>query len=295
LPEGATVRTLLDYEAMVRGLEEAPQTEAGGDAAQPAYHALSFGWLAGGMLQHAVARTTGGPRPSFGELLEEHLVRPLNLEGQLFAGLPPEGSEVATRYCVYERLAACTIQRQQSGARQAGARGGGGGEGDLFDQLADSSADEGGVALDPRLFNDPSVRRANLPAANMHFTSHALATVYSALAGGAAAAPLLPPAFCDMLLREARAATRSRWPLGFATYRSETGASGFGFNGLWNSCGLCMPDRRGGLAVAVLVNTYTPTAEAATRVLDHVFKARGYGGIAGHALGGVSFADEGRE
>ena len=91
------------------------------------------------------------------------------------------------------------------------------------------------------------------------------------------------------------AATRSRWPLGFGTYRSETGASGFGFNGLWNSCGLCMPDRRGGLAVAVLVNTYTPTAEAATRVLGHVFKARGYGGIAGHALGGVSFADEGRE
>ena len=71
VPHGATVRTLLDYEAMVKGLEEAPLTEAYGDlAAQPSYHALSFGWIAGGMMQHAVARKTGGPLPSFGELLE---------------------------------------------------------------------------------------------------------------------------------------------------------------------------------------------------------------------------------
>ena len=316
-PDGATVRTLLDYGAMVEGLETARPTEDAGDGAPPSYHALSFGWIAGGLLQHAVARRTGGGAlPSFEELLDEHLVRPLGLQGQIFAGLPEEGSEAARRYCVYDRLVACTIQRQQPKRARQGSGGGGdgggaggggasggdggasgasGGGGDLFDQLADSAAGDDGFALDPRLFNDPSVRRANLPAANMHFTAHALATVYSALAGGAAAAPLLPPAYCEMLHREARAAARSRWPLGFGTYRSESGACGFGFNGLWNSCGLCIPEPRGGLAIAVLVNTYTPVAEVATNVLDHVFRERGYGGIAGHALGGVSFADEGRD
>lgn len=307
VPEGATVRTLLDYDAMTKGLEGARSTEAGAmEGAAPSYHALSFGWIAGGMVQHAVARRNGGPLPSFGELLDEHIIRPLGLKGQLFAGLPPEGSEEAQRYNVYERLTACSIHRERrhddkradAGSNRGGGgggRGGGAGDDDLFSELDDSSGGGDGVALDPRLFNDPSVRRANIPAANMHFTAHALATVYSCLAGGETAPRLLPPSYCETILKEARLAARSRWPLGFATYLSETGACGFGFNGLWNSCGICMPERRGGLAIAVLVNTYTPVAEAATRILDHVFQARGYGRLARHALGGVKFGADGDE
>jgi hypothetical protein len=275
------VRTLLDYEACVSGLEDAKPTEQSGSTAAPAYHALSFGWIAGGMLQRAVARASGGALPTFAAVLEEHLIGPLGLHGQIFAGLPPEGSPEAEKYEVYERLAACTI------VRPAGSSG----DADLFDELADGADD---VALDPRIFNDPSVRRANLPAANMHLTAHALATIYTVLAGGPTAPPLLPAAHCRMVHSEAQQKARSRWPVGFGTYRSSSGACGVGFNGLWNSCGLCLPESRGGLVLAVLVNTYTTDAIAARRVLEHVFGARGYGSVRGHALGGVSFADEGR-
>ena len=139
VPHGATVRTLLDYDAMVDGLEAAAPTS---DIGRPTYHALSFGWLVGGVAQRAVARHSGGAMPTFGAVLDEHIVRPLRLEGQLFAGLPPEGSKVAVRYAVYDRLACCTIERPAAAAA------------DLFDEIAGShgsGGDCGGVEPRPRL------------------------------------------------------------------------------------------------------------------------------------------------
>ena len=44
----------------------------------------------------------------------------------------------------------------------------------------------------------------------------------------------------------------------------------------------------------MLVNTYTPDAEAAKSVVEHVFRARGYGAVEmeRHGLGGVSMSDD---
>ena len=273
-PVGATVKTLLDYDAMATGLEHAQPTEPVGTAA---YHALSYGWLVGAVAQRAVARQIGS-LPSFGDLLREHIVVPLGLDGQLFAGLPAEGSEQAKRWSVYERLTSCTITRA------------GNTTGDLFDDVASSSGD--GFALDPRVFNDPVVRRANIAAANVHFTAHALATIYASLSGCASVPQLLPPTHCEMIQREVQASKRCPWPMGFHPFRFDSGeVCGFGFNGLWNSTGLCVR-AQGGLALSVLVNTYTMEGEAARRVLDHVFSSRGYGVVQDHGLGGVSLADD---
>ena len=276
-PVGATVKTLLDYDAMTTGLEQAVPTEPVGT---PAYHALSYGWCVGAVAQRAVARQTGA-LPSFGDLLREHIVVPLGLEGQLFAGLPTEGSEQAVRWSVYERLTSCTISQ------------GGHATGDLFDDVASSSGD--GLALDPRVFNDPVVRRANIAAANVHFSAHALATIYASLSGCASVPQLLPPAHCEMIQREIEASTRCPWPVGFHPFLFDSSdICGFGFNGLWNSTGLCVR-AQGGLALSILVNTYTMEGEAARRVLDHVFSSRGYGVVQDHGLGGVSLTDDGAE
>ena len=276
-PAGATVKTLLDYDAMAAGLEHAAPTEPVGE---PAYHALSYGWCVGAVAQRAVARRTGAASlPSFRSLLEEHITAPLGLQGQLFAGLPEQGSHEACKYSVYDRLASCTISRPSDAA------------GDLFDDVATSSEGDG-LALDPRLFNDPSVRRANIAAANMHFTAHALATIYASIAGCASVEQLLPVSFGESVDRDMKASHRTPWPQGFRAFHFESGDCGFGFNGLFNSTGLCVR-ARGGLALAVLVNTYTSTGEAATRVLDHVFSSRGYGAVKDHGLGGVSPEDDG--
>ena len=57
---------------------------------------------------------------------------------------------------------------------------------------------------------------------------------------------------------------------------------------------MCVRER-GGLALAILVNTYTPAAIAAKRVLEMILRERGYGALDGTGLGGVSLEDEGTQ
>ncbi|OEL28135.1 hypothetical protein BAE44_0010845, partial [Dichanthelium oligosanthes] len=56
-----------------------PETEPG--SAQ-IYHYLSFGWLCGGVIEHATGK-------KFQEVLEEAIVRPLHIDGELYTGIPP--------------------------------------------------------------------------------------------------------------------------------------------------------------------------------------------------------------
>jgi len=182
---------------------------------------------------------------------------------------------------VYDRLTTNGISKQASAGD------------DIFDNVAGSSSAEDGLVIDPRIFNDTTVRRANVPGANMHFTAQALATIYASVSGCATVTQLLPPSYLEMLQKEVRAAKRSLWPLGFRAYRLGKGEVGFGFNGLWNCTGFSVRER-GGLALAVLVNTYTPDAVAAKSVLRHVLRSRGYGemDMEKHGLGGVSLAED---
>ncbi|CAA6672157.1 unnamed protein product [Spirodela intermedia] len=79
------------------------------------YHYLSFGWLCGGIIEHSSGRR-------FQDVLEEAIVQPLGLHGELYIGIPPG---------VEARLATLTIDQddiassRRSAARRRFRHGGG--------------------------------------------------------------------------------------------------------------------------------------------------------------------------
>ncbi|XP_071730508.1 uncharacterized protein [Rutidosis leptorrhynchoides] len=139
----------------------APETEPG---QQQLYHYLSYGWLCGGIIEHASGK-------KYQEILEEAFVRPLNVEGELYVGIPPG---------VESRLATLTID-----------------ENDLIKlgQLAESFRSSASTTTPSTftynmvanlipLFNNINIRRAILPAANGHVSARAVARFYAALVDG---------------------------------------------------------------------------------------------------------------
>uniref|UniRef100_A0A453SPB6 Beta-lactamase-related domain-containing protein n=1 Tax=Aegilops tauschii subsp. strangulata TaxID=200361 RepID=A0A453SPB6_AEGTS len=73
--------SVCDWEEMLDQIAKStPETEPG---SSQIYHYLSFGWLCGGLIeQHASGR-------KFQEILEEAIVHPLHIEGELYVGIPP--------------------------------------------------------------------------------------------------------------------------------------------------------------------------------------------------------------
>nr|GFA25747.1 beta-lactamase/transpeptidase-like protein [Tanacetum cinerariifolium] len=57
----------------------APETEPG---REQLYHYLSYGWLCGGIIEHASGK-------KFQDVLDEAFLRPLNIEDELYIGIPP--------------------------------------------------------------------------------------------------------------------------------------------------------------------------------------------------------------
>ncbi|CAL9762078.1 unnamed protein product [Musa acuminata subsp. burmannicoides] len=142
-----------------------PETEPG---SQQLYHHLSFGWLCGGVIEHASGK-------KFQQLLEEAFIHPLNIEGELYIGIPPG---------VESRLATLAVDTEDLQtlldieARQ---------------EMAPPSSHQGNVADTmsslPGLFNNLNTRRAIIPAANAHCSARALARFYAALANGGSTLP----------------------------------------------------------------------------------------------------------
>ncbi|CAM8961311.1 unnamed protein product [Rhodiola kirilowii] len=150
-------------ECLNRIASAVPETEPG---VEQLYHILSFGWLCGGIMEHASGM-------KFQEILEEAFIRPLNLEGELYVGIPPG---------VESRLATLTpdmaeinkfLENQNSGVSVPAVPEG-------MVQLATSL---------PALFNTLNVRRAIIPAANGHCSARALARYYAAMADGGKVPP----------------------------------------------------------------------------------------------------------
>uniref|UniRef100_A0A8I6Z7C0 ABC1 atypical kinase-like domain-containing protein n=1 Tax=Hordeum vulgare subsp. vulgare TaxID=112509 RepID=A0A8I6Z7C0_HORVV len=72
--------SVCDWEEMLDQIAKStPETEPG---SSQIYHYLSFGWLCGGLIEHASGR-------KFQEILEEAIVHPLHIEGELYVGIPP--------------------------------------------------------------------------------------------------------------------------------------------------------------------------------------------------------------
>uniref|UniRef100_A0A6M2ECR5 Uncharacterized protein n=1 Tax=Populus davidiana TaxID=266767 RepID=A0A6M2ECR5_9ROSI len=151
-------------ECLKRIAMSAPETEPG---QEQLYHYLSFGWLCGGIIEHASGK-------KFQEILEEAIVRPLNIEGELYVGIPPG---------VESRLASLTLDKDDfSKLSKIASRP------ELPSTFQPENISQLVTAV-PALFNMLNVRRAIIPAANGHCSARALARYYAALVDGG----LVPP------------------------------------------------------------------------------------------------------
>ncbi|XP_039117743.1 probable protein kinase UbiB isoform X1 [Dioscorea cayenensis subsp. rotundata] len=162
----ANALLMCDWDESLRHIANSvPQTEPG---SQQLYHYLSFGWLCGGIIEHASGK-------KFQQVLEEAIIHPLNIEGELYIGIPPG---------VESRLATLTLDTGE------------------LEKLAEISSNpelpvnlrQGNLADMaaglPIIFNTLNVRRAIIPAANGHCSARALARYYAALAIGGVIPPL---------------------------------------------------------------------------------------------------------
>ncbi|XP_057477288.1 uncharacterized protein LOC130764990 [Actinidia eriantha] len=141
-----------------------PETEPG---SEQLYHYLSFGWLCGGIIEHASGK-------KLQEILEEAFIRPLNIDGELYIGIPPG---------VESRLASLTLDtddmKKLSGTSNRP---------DLPSSFQSQDISRLMTTF-PVLFNTLNVRRAIIPAANGHCSARALARYYASLADGGVVPP----------------------------------------------------------------------------------------------------------
>lgn len=141
-----------------------PETEPG---REQFYHYLSYGWICGGIIEHASGR-------KFKEILEEAFIHPLQIEGEMYIGIPPG---------VESRLATLTPDTEDlkklSGLSSRT---------DLPSSFQPDNIIQLASVL-PAVFNMLNIRRAIIPAANGHCSARALARYYAALVDGGVVPP----------------------------------------------------------------------------------------------------------
>jgi CubicO group peptidase (beta-lactamase class C family) len=163
-----SARDMLDWPTMIHAIEGSTPFHAPG--ADFAYHAFTFGWIIGEVLQRATGR-------SFSDLLQERLAAPLGLTG-LYVGLPASALSRCAEFV----------------GTPVHLDGFGRGMFDVLARVADAvhlrpSLHEAELALLPSGIgdldlNDPSLLRAVIPSANGVFDAPSLARLYAALACG---------------------------------------------------------------------------------------------------------------
>lgn len=240
---------ILDWEYMVDrlGAAEARSTE------HSAYHALTYGWLTGELIQRVTGR-------SLGDVIRDELEKPLELDG-MYIGAPPaaraRAAELSTRPGASRSrlMAALFSDRTASVLSQLGRLVGSPLDPKhLLDALVPPDGSEA-------LF-DEKVLEVPIPAANGLFTARSLARLYAALSeeGSLDGVRLLSPSAVHRMSRvQVKTAdrvlpVRMGWRLGYHTafttrgaLRSAFGHFGFGGSGAWAD-----PSRR--LAVAMVNN-----------------------------------------
>lgn len=248
---------MLDWDYMVNAVAAARPVHAPGE--KHGYHALTYGWLIGGLIERITAE-------HLSMTLERELVGPLGLDG-LFIGLPDEA--------LHRRAMLINGMLRRPAVKD-------GWQSDLADFMK-RSLRMVGVDLDqfraalfpfdtPFDFNAEEVVKARIPAANGQFTARSLARLYAMIAEGGEldGVRLLSPARVGVM-GEVRNRTRDQvlfipmhWRLGYhrAFAIGARVPNGFGHFGYGGSGAFCDPSRR--LAVALTVNggTGTPTGDA---------------------------------
>src|SRR5688572_8573777 len=151
-------RKLLNWEEGLRYVANGVPAWEPGTAT--GYHAVTYGWIAGGIIQFASGR-------HIQDVVENEIAKPLGISGQMYIGIPGG---------VEDRLASLQTAPPPT-AEQAAAS-----------PMAQIPPDHDmWKAMPPTLgwnYNDMEVRQACIPSANGHFTARALAKMYGALANG---------------------------------------------------------------------------------------------------------------
>ncbi|PIA43882.1 hypothetical protein AQUCO_01800133v1 [Aquilegia coerulea] len=243
----------LNWKACLNGVATAtPESEPG---QLQLYHYSSFGFLCGGIVQHASGK-------KFQEVLDEAIVHPLNIEGDLYIGIPPGvESRLATLSADMEE-----VQKIQSAIGNARI--------DLPSSFQPAEIAKS-FPVFAHIFSSLEVRQAIIPSANGHCTARALARYYATLAtGGIVPPPYSPsndtttqkndgvkrifhnPKIHDQFLGVGDYADltllNGKFGLGFKRYDSKEGITGFGHSGMGGSVGFC--DIKHNFAIAVTLN-----------------------------------------
>lgn len=239
---------MLDWAHMKARIADAAPVHAPGDG--HGYHALTFGWLVGGLIEEM----TGKPLQ---RVLQEELVDPLGLDGMFF-GMPH--NELYRRAELIHSMSHPQPPRPEW---QEALRG-----------WLDTGLTALGVHLgefesalnpfnEPFDWNDDATVQAVIPAANGQFTARSLARMYAMIAGGGEldGVRLLSE---DRVREMAQVRNRSRdrvlfipmrWRMGY--HRVFTVGRGapyaFGHYGYGGSGAFCDPSRD--LAVALTLNS----------------------------------------
>jgi len=241
LPQPFSVGSLIDWDAGLRRIEDGVPAFEPGTAG--AYDAVTFGWIAGGIIEAASGRPIG-------EYLKTEIAEPLGVEEEFYVGIPDAASVTA-------RLSTVAMLPAGSGLGLA----------------PDSPTLR---AMPPEMwesFNTMQVRTACIPSANGHFSARGLARMYGALANGGeidGARLVSPERIASMYQLESHqldivAMVPIRRSAGFILGESVdvpgvgpihglTGPneSAFGHGGAGGSIGYADPDN--GLAMAVTIN-----------------------------------------
>ena len=140
-----------------------PQWEPG---TTNAYHAVTYGWLVGGIVRGATGR-------HFSDVVRTEVAEPLGVADEFFVGVPDTPS-------VADRVATLAIV----------------GPGEGFPVPDDSPFFAAMPKAMWQFFNDKEMRTACMPGANGHFSARALARMYGALAhrGAVDGVALISPA-----------------------------------------------------------------------------------------------------
>lgn len=250
-----------DFPHMLERIERARPAHAPGE--QRAYHAITYGWLVGGLIE----KVTGRP---FADVLRDELAKPLGLTG-CFIGLP--GEEMHRR--------AHLFGAGKPGKKPTRPRGAGigaklragtfklvGGDPENF---RDALMPKGIANVD---WNDEATLAACIPAANGAFDARSLARMYAMLANGGEfdGVRLMSE---ETVRAASKVQSRGRdgvlwfkmgWRLGYHGVMAfgVDAKQAFGHYGFGGSGAFCDPSRK--LAVALVLNHGVGTPMGDTRI-----------------------------
>lgn len=155
MPSPATVEFLTDWQAGIDWI--ANGTPAWEPGTATGYHAITYAWVVGGIIQGATGRHVS-------DVVREEIALPLGVQNEMYIGIP-EGIE--------DRLTTLYWPPPAAGQQPAQTPPP---DHDVFKAMP--------ASLPFTIFNEMRVRQASLPSANGHFSAHALAKMYGALANG---------------------------------------------------------------------------------------------------------------